>query len=265
MINKTILATMIQARKSGKSNDFFYDVAIGGITAISHIYKYGYNSDVPTDGYASIWNGGGEYTGFNAVEAQTIELFSSDDEDKPTGSGLGKVKLYGLDENYLEQTEEILLNGTTSVITTKTFIRCDRMKGLGDGTLNNLKVNQGSITARQSTTTDNIFAVMPIGHNSTMIACYTVPANKTALLVSRSASIAKKQDTYAEVRMKMRQHLGVPFVIGQTAVTSSGTSYLSDTFLVPIPLPPKTDICTQAGNASSSCGIGADFSIILQG
>lgn len=264
-INQLLLNTLKTSRKLGILNDFYYDVALGNTNKISTIYKYGYNPEVSTTEFESVWNGGGFYTGFDAITAETIELFSSDDNDKPTGTGLGKVKLYGLDANYIEQTEEIELNGITSVITTKLFIRCDRIVGVGDGTLANNKVNLGTIMARQSITIANVFAQLPIGHNETMIACYTVPANKTAFLVSRGSNIAKKQSASVEIRMAIREYGEVTRIVGISAVTSTGSSFASENFKVPVKFPAKTDICIQAGNASAVTGVGANFGIILQG
>ena len=261
-LNNVMLGTIIEARKSGKLNDFFYDVSLGKVIGAKAINKYGFNPEVSTTEFESVWNGGGLYTGFNAIEAQTVELFSDSIEDYPAGTGLGRVKLYGLDANFFEITEEIDLNGTSSVLTTKLFIRCDRIKGVGDGTLSSNKSNIGTITARQSTTIVNVFAKIPIGHNSTMIACYTIPANRTGYMLSRGASIAKKQASAIEVRMKTRAYGGVPQIAGYSAITSTGTSFAADIFPVPVRFEAKTDICIEAGNASSVSGIAAQFAII---
>ena len=73
----------------------------------------------------------------------------------------------------------VILNGTTAVTTTGDFYRLSRgtviLAGSGGA-------NAGTITARQATTTANVFAVMPIARNQTLIAADTVPKDEVFLI-----------------------------------------------------------------------------------
>lgn len=58
--------------------------AKGFVAGDDYILKFGTNLDIDTGGFEDVWEGGGEYTGFNAIEAQTLQVFSSDVADTGT-------------------------------------------------------------------------------------------------------------------------------------------------------------------------------------
>lgn len=156
--------------------DFLLAVKRGLVPDHSLLEKFGHNPDVDTGSDPEdIWNGGGLYTGFPTGAAETIEIISSvPASDNPTGVGLRSVRLFGQLAG-IDQTEDVDV-GDTSI---KLWNRMPRLRGLTAGSSD---FNVGTITARHSSTTANIFAVMPIGTNRTQIACFTVPAAKTLYL-----------------------------------------------------------------------------------
>lgn len=62
-----------------------------------YIDKVGRNPDVDAaTAPEGVWNGGGLYTGFNAVAAQTVTVVSSSANDAAAGTGMRSVRLIGL-------------------------------------------------------------------------------------------------------------------------------------------------------------------------
>lgn len=239
--------------------NFELEVAKGNIPGHELKSKYGRNPSVSTNSFSAIWNGGGEYTGFNAVGAELVTITSGSALDTLTGSGMRTIRLYGLDANGLRQTEDIELNGTTSVTSTLSYLRLDDAKGLTAGADGH---NVSDITIRQSISTDVIFAVLPATYNSTMIACYTVPADKVAYILSRSAGIANKQSSTVDVRFKIRAPQSVFTVAGEVTLNSQGTGFVERQFTVPRVVAPLTDLFIEA-EASNAVAVVALFDMLL--
>lgn len=237
----------------------YFDIAQGNIPGYKTRHKFGRNPSVSTAGFEAIWNGGSEYTGFNATEAETVTITSSDDGDTADGAGLRTIRLYGLGPDGKEQKEDIVLNGTVAVTSTKEYIRLDTARGLTAGTN---KYNIGSIVIAQSVTTANIFAVVPAGYNSTMIAAYTIPSDKIGYITSQRAALANKNAASAAVRLQVRAPGTVFTVAGEAALNSAGTTLAVIDFAVPQKIPPMTDIFIEA-YASSDVAITAFLDIIL--
>lgn len=153
-----------------------------GLVDGRRIYNiYGRNFDVDSGTVPEdLWNGGGVYTGFPTTgSAETLSIVSSSVNDTSAGTGALTIKIYGLDGNYAEITETVTLNGTTPVTTTQTFWRVDTAEVIAAGSGG---FNAGQITANHSTTTANVFFVMPANRGRTNTANFTVPAGWSALI-----------------------------------------------------------------------------------
>jgi hypothetical protein len=151
--------------------------------------RYGRNNAVgaattPED----VWNGGGVYTGFPISDAETLSIFSSSANDTNGGTGAWQVILTGQGANWELQYETINLNGTTPVTTTKVW----RRMSIADVTYaGSLQTNEGTITMRHSTTTANVFAVMPAMAGRTQIACGSSPIGYSFMVTDLFASMAR--------------------------------------------------------------------------
>jgi hypothetical protein len=245
------------------TTDFFFEVVQGNIDGFSYIHKFGNNSDIDTaSGYEAIWNGGSAYTGFDATAAEIVELFSDDANDTSAGTGARTVQLDGLDANYVEQSETIILNGTTAVSSSLSYLRCDRMQVLTAGTGGE---NIGELTLRQSVTTANIFCVMPATSNQTMIACYTVPAGKDAYITSWFCTLINSKTAASIVRIQSRG-LGSTFQRKEViSVLGTGTSAIERGYnFAKGPFPEKTDIYISANSDTNNTGVSAGFDMILK-
>lgn len=320
------------------ATDFLIEVKKGLVTGHSLVHKFGRNPDIDVaSNFEAIWNGGGAYTGIDAIVAETIDVFSSAAADAgtiqssgtatggsttalldtgadfvvdgvavgdivindtkvdhgivtvvavgeltmtdmqegstneasdayrivtPASTGLAVVRVEaGLDANYAEVSQYIVLNGTTGVDGTTALIRGARLYGVLVGSGGS---NVGTITMRQKTTTANVFAVLPIGYNQTMIAAFTIPAGKTGYIIQWFASIAKKQATFSNVRLLV-QHPGEPLRVQEEyTIASTGTSFAQRQFEGPKDgLRARTDIVVMADTSVDNSGVSAGFDILL--
>lgn len=244
------------------TDDFLNEVAIGNVSGYSIVEKFGRNGDIdigtaPED----VWLSGGNYTGQPTGSAETIEVFSSDAADTSAGTGARTVRLVGLDANYDEQTVDVTLSGVTPVATTETWLRMFRMFVLTAGSGGE---NAGTLTARHTTTTANVFAVISPGFNQSQIAAYTIPNNKTgyvrALYISNA--LASGGNGSAEVALRIREPGGVFRARRAYEITQASQVNLELSGV--LTLPEHTDIKWRVESVSDNNTIvNGEFTILL--
>ena len=243
--------------------DFFLEVAKGNIAGHSVVNKFGSVPDVDSaTTFVAVWEGAqGDYLGFNATAAEIATVASSDANDTSAGTGARTVRVMGLDENFEEQEEDVILNGTSLVDTVKSYIRLHRAKVLTAGTGGS---NAGVISIAQKVTTANVFAEMPIGNNMTMIAAFTIPAGKDAYVYDWFVGINKKTASAMNARLLMRPPGGVFQVKEELAINSAGTGYVSREYTLPKnTIAGKTDIVIVVNSDSVNASASAGFDLIL--
>ena len=173
------------------TSDLLTQVALGNVSGHELITKFGRNNNIDTTtDPEDIWRGGGLYTGMpiHSASAETVEVFSSATTDDDGDDGANTVRLEGVAGDWTFQTVDVTMNGQTAVPTTETWHRVNRAYVLTAGAS---ETNDGDITIRHTSTTANIFAVIPAGKGQTQIAAYTIPDGKTGYLTRVNASIAR--------------------------------------------------------------------------
>jgi hypothetical protein len=123
----------------------------------------------------------------------------------------------------------------------------------------------GNITANQSITVANVFFIMPLGSNRSMVASYTVPAGKTAYIDNTFATLAKKGTASSEIKGRVRPFGGVFQTAEWFAVNARGSSYVYRNFEnLSRPIPEKSDVVFTADSDTNNTGVAAGFSMIIQ-
>lgn len=255
----------IRPNNAHVGDDLMLAIGRGIIPGVGHVHKYGRNPAIATGAFEAIWNGGGLYTGHPTGAAEAMEIFSSSTADNgATATGALTVTIQHLldgDKNQMPDVT-VTLNGQTPVsLGVQTYSRASRLKVITAGSTG---ANEGLLTLRHTSTTANIFAVMPIGYNKTMIVAYTVPAGIQGFFTGWFASWAKKQDGFSNVRLTWRPDGEVFQVEEEFTLDSAGSSYILRKYDVPKgPLLPKTDIVIIADVSVADTGIAAGFDLIL--
>lgn len=220
------------------------DIPQGKYAGYSLVLKFGRNPDVDTaTDPEDVWGGGGTYTGFPS-ETEAVEVLSSSANDDLGGSGAEKVRVYGLDANGLLQDEEVTLDGTTPVDTANTYSRVFRLIVTQSANGANTAFNAGTITARHTTTTDNVFATIQAGKNQSEVLCYTTPSDKTGYLLDYDVKVTSKASVDVDVALWVQETGKPPRLIVPGKATD--TSPAVDNFYGGIQLSASTDICVRA-------------------
>lgn len=178
-----------------------------------------------------------------------------DDPDKGAGvpgTGAWTINISGLDSNYVEQNEDITLNGAAAVVSVGRYIRLFRMRILTAGTGG---TNAGAITA----TIGGVSAARILaGYGQTLMALWTVPAGYTGWLVNwyANTSVVNKAN---ETRIRTRPFGGAWNTKRTVHINGSGVQQPWD---FPLILTEKTDVEVQSKATDSSGDCAAGFDIV---
>jgi len=223
--------------------DFYLEVSKGNIAGHQIVIMQGSNPDVDTAAAENIWDIGGVLIYATAGEQWAIRSLSAN--DTAAGTGAQEVTVTYLDDNYVEQTEAIEMGGTSSTSFTNAdafrAIHCEVTR-VGSG-----GKNDGEITIRVQGGGDRRIGIEE-GDNRSLHGFYTVPAGKTAYLISAFATIAKGKDAVVEVLVTNGDN-GI--FIRQAPVAIYQNSIVLDMKAPINKLPEKSDIqflCTTENN-----------------
>jgi hypothetical protein len=237
----------------GTTEPFELQVARSQVSYHTPQFKFGFNSDID-DTEETVWAQGGLYSYLSS--ASVLKISSSSTSDTSAGTGARTVQLYGLDADYNEINETVTLNGQTSVNTTNSFLRINRMVIRSAGTGGQ---NAGVVYAGTGTVTSGVpankYATIAAGDNQTLMALWTVPAEHTAYLLQKDLTVATAQNNkYATARLVARPN-GEVFQTRDKHVLDNNV--LHQKYDIPLKFEEKTDIEVRCVGDSS----GADIAV----
>jgi len=167
------MAVISSISRFGLTEPVDLQIARGQITGHSTVNIYGYGAAVTTSTIPA-WENATAYT-FPAA-ATTMNLVSTVNTggDK-TGT---TILVQGLDANYAAISETLTLNGTTVVVTTKSYLR---INSILVSSVTSAAAPTGVITLKDLTNTTT-YAQIAAGFGRSQMSIYTVPANNTFYL-----------------------------------------------------------------------------------
>lgn len=169
--NKDIYEVFMPDNTTLQSADFNQQVAMGKVPGVTGLSISGYRLSNST-AFLPAWEDG-VYVYFPS--AQVVRVWSESESDNNVS-----VLINGLDANYVQQTETVVLtNGKTGVLTTKQFLRINSIS------LTRAPNNVGLIHAGSSDKTITLAYIGTLSNNSagrSQMTVYTVPAGYTFYL-----------------------------------------------------------------------------------
>lgn len=132
------------------------------------------------------------------TDAVALEVVSTSTNDDVAGTGARKIFVEGLDANWEIINETVIMDGTNPVDLTKLYLRVHRAYVTEVGSLG---VNEGTITIRL----DNAGvtqAEIPASKGQTLLANYTVPAWKDAVMRQLDFSVGSISNNSVVVMLR---------------------------------------------------------------
>jgi len=224
------------------------------------LYKFGYNPDVNGD-EETVWSQGGDFP--YPTSAVTMFASSTSANDANGGTGANSIIIQGLDENYDEVEETVLLNGQTQVATQNSYLRIYRafVTLCGTGGTSGGIIYVGSSGATGGVPNTTIYANLHLG-NQTQIAAYTVPAGYTLYVddINFTAGLSQANKT-ATCTFRSRDHGTNVFRTRLISVLQS--NQLITKFEYPQEFYEKTDLECRVSTNTTNNAIGASFQGVL--
>lgn len=224
-------------------NDNRIDIARGLVRGVSHINKFGYNPTVGTS-FESVIDASNLYT--YIASAGTAQVTSSNTSDDNGGT----VLVEGLNANYEEVSETLTIGGAAGSIQ---FFRVFRALLLR---ANTGSTNTGIITiTADSKTVAKILA----GIGQTLMALYTIPANKKGYLMKFQGSLEKAKECEFQIMVRTPVNSNTFDIRAKFGTSGPPVSY---DYPVPLEFDETTDIEVRV-KAGAATGAGAIFDLLL--
>ena len=238
------------------------DLAIsrGHSKGYKSLYKFGYNPDVDGD-EETIWSQGGNFN--YPTGAVTMFVSSTSANDANGGTGANSILIQGLDENYDEIEETVLLNGQTQVATQNEYLRVYRafVTLCGTGGTSGGIIYVGSSGATSGVPNTTVYANLHLG-NQTQIAAYTVPAGYTLYLNDINFTAALSQANKTATCTFVSRDFGSN-VFRSRFINVLQSNQLITKFEYPQPYYEKTDLECRVSTNTTNNAIGASFQGVL--
>ena len=224
------------------------------------LYKFGYNPDVNGD-EETVWAQGGNFP--YPTSAVTMFVSSTSVNDTNGGTGANSILIQGLDENYDEIEETVLLNGQTQVATQNSYLRVYRafvtLAGTG-GTAGGI-IYIGSSGATGGVPNTTVYANLSFG-NQTQIAAYTVPAGYTLYLDDINFTAALSQASKLVTCVFVSRDFGSN-VFRSRFINVLQSNQLITKFEYPQPFYEKTDLECRVSSNTTNNAVAASFQGVL--
>lgn len=230
------MGTYSSATRQGSYEPFDLQVARGQVDGHSTVNIYGYQSAVATS-FIPVWENATAYT--YPVAAAQMNLAGSVGDT-------ATITISGLDANYASISENVVLNGSTPVTTTKSYLRINSMNVAAGSATN----PSGVVTLKDLTNTTT-YAQINAGVGRTQAGIYTVPAGYTYFLQRVNVYTSLNGNNFATYQNKTIASNGVVQLTQQAAFASSYEARR----IMPRPILEKTDIQLMAKVNSSTGAI----------
>jgi hypothetical protein len=235
--------------QNGRFEPFELQVSRGQITWHEPLNLFGNTTALGSTAFGPLWEGltgaGGAYAYPGSAVIMTLASSSASDTAVT-------IRIFGLGAGYVLQTEDVALNGTTGVLTTKSFLRINKMETLSGNAVGNVTAVNGAVT----------YAKITAGNGDTQMSLYTVPAGYTFYQTYYQADTNTSVTSGAYVKLRTytvdNAAGGVIHALNQTAFVQQ----LSIPLSYPFAFPEKSDIQYQLLGAG---GAGAVANIYVGG
>jgi hypothetical protein len=245
----------------GKNEAFELEVVRGLIPGHSAITVFGYNPDLDTS-EESVWPDGGTVP--HPTTASVLKVSSSDAADaSPSGTGARAVRITGLNANYVEMSETVVLNGQTAVNTVNSYLYINGLTvtsvGSGGANAGNINVGTGTVTAGVPAV---LYDIIAIGYNNRTTAHYCIPAGYTGFLV-QGLFTAGQASGSTSVTGKLLVHSPDDNIVRVGAITTLNNGVVQYVFNYPSAIPEKNCIGATAIGSAANNSVSSMFNICL--
>ena len=250
------MGTYSSATRQGAYEPFELQVARGQVDGHKTLFKFGINGDVGTS-VETVWAQGGTYA--YPASATVMKISSSSADDAAAGTGARTISIAGLDANYNEISETVILDGQTAVNTVNSYLRISRMfvvtAGSGATAAGTIYAGTGTVTSGVPAT---VYGMIALNANQTQMAFWTVPAGYTLYLTGLFYTSGNTNANAWTNFQLIQRPLGGVFRQQSSSRVPGNGDFVVDLH-TPIAFTEKTDIEVRAVASTSPSNVSAEF------
>lgn len=201
----------------------------------------------------------------NPTTGEQMTIVSDDADDTAAGTGVQSVRIEYLDINGNEQTEDLIMDGTSEVDTVATditFVNDMYALTVGTGT-----IAAGDITIYKKGDNTTIYNMLLAGGNKSLVINRKIPANKTLYITSWTLGVNGNNVMSARLRATCTPE-GNEVVEGflfKRTIKTGGDSAFYEKITPPIKICAGSLVKVSLWSAGSNNDVSASFSGILAG
>lgn len=229
----------------GTYEPFELQVSRGQIPGHKRLLKFGYNPLI-NEIEETVWEAGGLY-----VYPSSALILTATSSAGATDSAVA-ITVQGLDANYNEISENIVLSGAGAATTTQSFFRVNRAFVTGS------KALTGTVSFANGGTT---YATVN-SDNQTLMSLWTVPAGYTAYILQTDVTVlTEANNKFGTIRLVTR----LPGSVFRTQdMFAAQNSDVVRVYANPLPIAEKTDIEFRAigSSANALLHVSATFELV---
>ena len=271
--NDTGIFVPITASKSNNLRmtdaESYLNIAQGNVVGTSVVEIFGNAPDFDAaSGFATIWDGANDGVSWNQPKYVYSTIADIDRISSNNITDNQQITIIGLSANYEEISQTITLNGQTPVPITP-LLRVSKAYN-DDSTLTLgyvfIFVN-GATTGGIPNTSSNIRCIIDPEDQESEMAIYTIPAGKTGYILKSYVSNTGGIKATGYVARGIIRPIGKVFrTNAKYSITNEGNSFADLDFIVPLPIPEKTDLEIDVKHTDANItgsNVSAGFQIIL--
>lgn len=254
------MATIISSiTRQGTFEPFELQVARGQIQGHRNVTVFGFNPDVDTT-QVSVWPLPSLITFPSSAIQMTVS--SSSANDTSAGTGARTIVVQGLDADYNEVTETVIMNGQTAVTMTASLLRVNyayvATAGSANSAAGDIYIGTGLVTAGVPAT---VYDIIKLDYNNTTTGSYTVPAGYTAYFSQGLFSTGQATgSTKVEGRLLTRGTNNIRMTAAITTINNGVANYV---FEYPLAIPEKTTVEATAIGGANNNAVSSMFIFVL--
>lgn len=253
------MGTYSSVSRQGQYEPFGLQVSRQQIQGHEGVIVFGYNPDVDTS-EESVWPNGGTVP--HPTAESVLKISSTSADDTSAGTGARTVFIAGVDGDFNEVSETVILTGQTAVNTTNSYLYVNTfyVATVGSG-----GANAGDINAGTGTVTAGVPAVLydmiAIGYNQRTTGHYCVPAGFTGYMV-KGVITAGQASGSTSITTFLKQH-GTDDILRVGAVATLNNGSVVYDFDPPYTIPEKNCVGASTIGSANNNSVSSFFNIIL--
>jgi len=250
--------------RQARYEPFELQVSRGQIFGHQQSFRFGWANSIGTtpQTIASFVTAGNTYV--YPTSATVMKVSSSSASDTAVGTGVQKIIVAGLDANYNQVSETVIMNGQTAVNTVNSYLRILYTEllvvGSGAAQAGTIYVGTGTVTTGVPAT---IYWTSETTYNNWGFAGYTVPAGYTAYVTSYTiTSQSATANLLLSAAMIEREYsTGVAEIQSTMRLVAGGT--VDRHFDFPYVVEEKNDIELRAWAPSGTINVTGEIQFVL--